>query len=97
MLFSSIETKNTNSFEYFFKARKLSNPSKLVMLKFMVFLFVPKLAKILGFAAMDLEGGNFFIDLVKKSVEEREKSGKRYNDFIDQVLDVFKGASMVKI
>ena len=63
------------------------------MFNFFVIVFLPRLALFLGVNVMDSEAGQFFIDLVKKSVEEREKSGKRYNDFIDQVLDVFKSAS----
>lgn len=65
----------------------------MIQMKFMIQLFMPKIAKLLGLTFMDVDAGTFFLDLVKKSVEEREKSGARYNDFIDQCLDVFKGRS----
>lgn len=56
-------------------------------------MFAPKIAKLFRLTVMDSDAGDFFIDLVARSVDERQKSGTRYNDFIDQVLDVFKGAS----
>ena len=61
----------------------------------MVMMFLPRIAKFFRLNAMDTEAGNFFIDLIAKAVDAREKSGARYNDFIDQVLDVLKGASML--
>ena len=64
----------------------------MTQLKFLVQVFFPKIANFFRLSLLDEEAGTFFLDLVKKSVEEREKSGTRYNDFIDQVLDVFKGA-----
>ena len=62
-------------------------------MKFMILLFFPKLGKLLKFTGMDAEAGEFFIKLVRDSVEQRKESGVRYNDFIDQGLDAFKGES----
>ena len=67
-------------------------------LKMVVTMFMPWLAKLLRLNIKDTEASNFFMSIVKKSMEERRKSGGggegvRRNDFIDQVFDVLEKAN----
>ena len=61
-----------------------------LMMKMMCVFLLPKLANLLRLNAMETEGANFFIDLVKRTIRQRQKSGQRQNDFVDQIIDVFK-------
>jgi len=64
--------------------------SKLDIVKFMILIISPKLAKILGLSIMPTGTVEFFTKIIKKTVEQRRDTGKRRNDIIDFLLDEIK-------
>merc|ERR1719195_2022616 len=64
-------------------------PKGLEKLKLLMFIF-PTLAKIAGIKFFDDNTLNFFINIIKTTIEDRKKSGLVRNDFIDAMLQGFK-------
>merc|ERR1719186_1376687 len=64
--------------------------SKLDIVKFMILIMSPKLAKILGLSIMPTGTVEFFAKIIKQAVEQRRDTGQRRNDIIDFLLDEIK-------
>ncbi len=60
------------------------------MLILLMWLAVPKLAKVLNLTIRDAESILFFADVMKKSMAHREAEGTRRNDLIDLMRDAVK-------
>ena len=59
------------------------------MMKGLVVLVMPRIAKALGIESFDRESLEFFADVVKQAVESRKE--KRRNDMVDLLTEALRG------
>ncbi len=71
-------------------AKKLVRPSGMAMVKIMIALAMPSVAKALKFSFQDKEATLFFVNVIKSALKQRRESGTRRNDLIDLTLDALK-------
>ena len=50
---------------------------------------MPDLARLLKLEFLQLDAVMFFVDIVKREIRERMKTGKKRNDFIGAMMQVF--------
>ena len=65
-------------------------PPVTSVLKFVFALIFPKVAYHIKLDPLDTNSFNFFVAIVKKSIQERQNNNFRRNDFIDLMLDTVK-------
>ena len=58
------------------------------MLTFLIITLAPSLSKLLDIPVLDEKALKFFTEMIYQSIDERQKSGIKRNDFIDLVQDV---------
>jgi len=98
--FDSIATSGfgieSNSFEdpdniFRINALKLIRDPKYArktdLIKFMLMAVSPKFARFLGLSALDTKSSQFFIDILRKTIENRRKTGIKRNDIIDIFIE----------
>ncbi|XP_075213929.1 putative cytochrome P450 6a17 [Lycorma delicatula] len=66
---------------------KYLNPSRILLLKFMVLNGLPILRKIFKFKIIHEDTNNFFLKLTKDIIKFREETGTRRNDFIQLMIE----------
>ena len=57
-------------------------------LSYMMFFFMPKVLGWLDWPFLDKHAEEFFSELIKKTISERQESGEKRNDFIDICLEI---------
>ena len=61
--------------------------TKLDVLKFLILMISPKMAKLLGIYFLDKDVSHFFMNIVRKTIKNRRETGAKRNDMIDIFID----------
>jgi len=61
--------------------------SKIDILKFIILMVSPKIAKLLGIYMLDKDASLFYMNIVRKTLKNRRETGARRNDIIDLFID----------
>ena len=66
--------------------------STLRIIKIMIVMIMPSVAKKFGLGFLDRESTLFFRDVIRKTLDHRRQTGERRNDMIDHFLDAMNNA-----
>merc|ERR1711953_398411 len=61
--------------------------AKLDILKFIILMISPKIAKLLGIYMLDKNSTSFFMNIVRQTIKNRRETGAKRNDIIDIFID----------
>ncbi|OXA51325.1 cytochrome P450 9e2 [Folsomia candida] len=68
-------------------ATRAVKPSKFLIMKFLVFIFAPKIATLLKIKAFDAEVINYFKGILSTALKQREASKEKRDDFLQLMVE----------
>ena len=70
-----------------YNSRDPKYASRLDVLKFIILMMSPKLAKLLGIYFLEKDVSSFFMKIVRQTIKHRRETGAKRNDMIDIFID----------